>query len=683
MAKGGDELFVIDPRSALSRPAEIAVALLVYLVLFHILFRISGLFVVDAGVSAWFPPAGLRFALLLLLGWRFAPVMFASDLIHGMIVEPLGLWQWRGDGAVSLTRIAALIHAAAVPSFSYAAVACALRRGNLLSARVDPLVRVFLFCGGAALAAALTAVLSCLNIVVNGNLTWTTFGPTALAWWAGDFVGILTVAPTLLIIGQWWQERTEAARSHAETGVLEGSRPIPLLRATAPPATVVVEGVVLLTVVAVLFQAAPDRTDPFQWYPIILPTTWLALRFGLFGAVFGILAASVVVATLAGLWGVPHMLPNVEILLVVVSISSLLMGSVVSTLHAERAGLDRRVRERTRDLADEVRRRGKAERAAIEAKQRAERYVAIARTPMVALDLDWRVQLINEEGCRLIGHDCKQILGANWLDLAVPADEHAKLRHIFDKALSGNAADTEAFESVVVTRDGERRFMDWRTTRVPDEEGRVIGTLSSGIDITERLVSEKRIRFLAHHDPVTGLRNRNSMLDRFADAIARARRSRTLLIVLFIDLNGFKHVNDRHGHAAGDHVLAEVARRLLPCVRETDGLTRFGGDEFVVLLEGVSDREAGPNMARKVLEALSRPVTLDDAVLPVGASIGIACFPDHGDTGEALIRSADAAMYTAKRAAGSSFAVAPAVSDPKRREAAAVSGGYQMRSTPN
>lgn len=680
MAKGGNELFVIDPRSAFSRPAEIAAAALLYLVLFHILFRVAGLFEVGSSVSSWYPPSGLRFAFLLLLGWRFAFVIFVTEFCYGSFSELFGYWVWREDGAASLFRVATMLAAVAIPPACYAVAAYVLERWDLLSARIEPFGRVFWFCGAAAAAAALTAVLACLNIAVVGNLAWGEFRTVALVWWTGDFVGILTVAPVLLIAGKWGLERRAAGRRP----VAEPSRLFPI-RPQQPPAVIVIEGLAFATIGAILFFVADDRAHPLHWYPIILPTTWLALRFGHVGAVVGILIASVAIATLAAAHGVTHRLPDVEILLVMVSVSSLLMGSVVSTLHAERAGLDRRVRERTRDLADEAERRRDAERSAIEAKQRAERYLAIARTPMVALDLDWRVQMINEEACRLIGHDCTQVLGQNWLDLAVPPDEHAKIRHIFDKALSGDAESTEAFESVVVARDGTRRFMDWRTTRVPDGAGRIIGTLSSGIDITERLVSEKRIRFLANHDPVTGLRNRNSMLDRFADAIARARRSQTLLIVLFVDLNDFKRINDRHGHAAGDYVLAEVARRLLPCVRATDGLTRFGGDEFVVILEGAGDREAGLTMAKKILEALSRPVTLDDAVLPIGASIGIAYFPDHGDTGEALIRSADAAMYTAKRAAGSSFAVAPPVRDPERREAGSGTAGtgYQMRSTPS
>jgi diguanylate cyclase (GGDEF)-like protein/PAS domain S-box-containing protein len=174
----------------------------------------------------------------------------------------------------------------------------------------------------------------------------------------------------------------------------------------------------------------------------------------------------------------------------------------------------------------------------------------------------------------------------------------------------------------------------------------------------ERKQAEARLQHMARHDPLTDLPNRSLILDRLTTALARARRDRTRLSLLYLDLDTFKHVNDSFGHTAGDSLLQEVARRLKCCVRESDTVGRMGGDEFVVLLGGIHSPEQVSLVAEKIRLALCQPFDLAGRPLAISPSIGIAHHPEHGDDGEQLIRRADEAMYAAKQSGGNRFKVA-------------------------
>ena len=169
-------------------------------------------------------------------------------------------------------------------------------------------------------------------------------------------------------------------------------------------------------------------------------------------------------------------------------------------------------------------------------------------------------------------------------------------------------------------------------------------------DITEMRRKDERIEYLAFHDALTELPNRELLQDRLGQAIVQARRDTTLLGVMFIDLDGFKAVNDSFGHDTGNGLLKKVADRLKRCLRASDVVARMGGDEFVVL---VRCGEYPPNysmVAQKIIDTLSMPITLNGYEMQVSASIGIACFPGDGSDSIELMKHADAAMYAAKAA---------------------------------
>ncbi len=163
------------------------------------------------------------------------------------------------------------------------------------------------------------------------------------------------------------------------------------------------------------------------------------------------------------------------------------------------------------------------------------------------------------------------------------------------------------------------------------------------------------LEHLAHHDPMTNLPNRMLLMERLAQAIALARRARTGLIVLYLDLDGFKNVNDTLGHAAGDHVLAVTGRRVADALRAGDTASRVGGDEFVLVCATVEAEEDAARLAQRLLAVIAAPIDVDGTAVQVGASIGIALYPTDGATGDDLIRKADRAMYAAKQGGRNDF----------------------------
>lgn len=166
---------------------------------------------------------------------------------------------------------------------------------------------------------------------------------------------------------------------------------------------------------------------------------------------------------------------------------------------------------------------------------------------------------------------------------------------------------------------------------------------------------------MALHDSLTGLPNRRLLLDRIDNAMHAAKRTGTGLAVLYIDLDGFKAVNDQHGHAYGDAMLKLVTERLINGIRRVDTVARLGGDEFVIILPGIAKPEDAAGPAEKVIGSLSMPFTINAVPLKISASIGIAFYPGKADTADLLLESADTALYQVKRGGKNGYNFAPAL----------------------
>ena len=184
---------------------------------------------------------------------------------------------------------------------------------------------------------------------------------------------------------------------------------------------------------------------------------------------------------------------------------------------------------------------------------------------------------------------------------------------------------------------------------VCDDAGEVTHYINVFSDVTERKHQNEHLELLAHFDPLTRLPNRTLLADRLAQAMARVQPEQHRLAVCFMDLDGFKAVNDTHGHEAGDELLVIVARRLEAHVRTDDTVARQGGDEFVILLNGLPNLAECERAAGRLLQAVREPIVVHGHTVQVGASIGIALYPQDGSDAETLLRYADQAMYQAKQ----------------------------------
>ncbi|MBC7944160.1 MAG: GGDEF domain-containing protein [Burkholderiales bacterium] len=246
------------------------------------------------------------------------------------------------------------------------------------------------------------------------------------------------------------------------------------------------------------------------------------------------------------------------------------------------------------------------------------------------------------------------------------ADDLGSANDIVKKKIAEGATTLSAHKALV-----ESETVESKVQECADDLHEVTETLAQGIDdlkqteialiqsrkalaATEAALAtaqeeEKKARLRALHDSTTGLPNRDLFDDRLAHAISLAERHDWTLVVMFLDLDRFKSINDTHGHAAGDLVLKEVARRLLKHSRNEDTVCRNGGDEFLYLLMNPQGSENIERMAGLVLKNIAQPIDIGDLQLVIEPSIGIAVYPDNGITGEQLIRNADTAMYRAKK----------------------------------
>jgi len=227
--------------------------------------------------------------------------------------------------------------------------------------------------------------------------------------------------------------------------------------------------------------------------------------------------------------------------------------------------------------------------------------------------------------------------------------------HPLRLAIERNEPIALAANSVLIRRDGVEFAIEDSTAPIHDRDGLVIGAVIVFHDVSEMRASVRKMSHLACHDFLTDLPNRVLLCDRITQAIALAHRSHHQVAVLFVDLDGFKPVNDSLGHAVGDELIRSVALRLKGAVRASDTVSRNGGDEFIVLLSEVDHAEHAALGADKIIAAVAAPHNVFGRKLRVTASVGIAVYPIDGGNADALLKSADAAMYHAKNTGGNAY----------------------------
>jgi diguanylate cyclase (GGDEF)-like protein/PAS domain S-box-containing protein len=290
--------------------------------------------------------------------------------------------------------------------------------------------------------------------------------------------------------------------------------------------------------------------------------------------------------------------------------------------------------------------------AALErSEERFRRIVHTAEEGIWEIDAAATTSFVNPKMAQILGYSIEEMLGTP-VSAFMDDEGRVLLEQNIARRQQGIA---ERHEFKFIGKDGRQVWTTMATNPIVDASGHYQGALALVTDITERKQSSERIWHQANYDALTGLPNRHMFGDRLAQEARKADRGAHFLALLFIDLDHFKQVNDRHGHALGDALLQETARRVQACVRGSDTLARLGGDEFTVILSGLDHAGSIDRIAAAMVEALARPFVLGDERVFISASIGIALYPpDAADTVQ-LLAHADQAMYASKHAGRNRF----------------------------
>ncbi|MFZ5524059.1 MAG: diguanylate cyclase domain-containing protein [Pseudomonadota bacterium] len=275
--------------------------------------------------------------------------------------------------------------------------------------------------------------------------------------------------------------------------------------------------------------------------------------------------------------------------------------------------------------------------------------VEMAAEGIISIDTGGTIQSFNLVAQRIFGYSEAEVLGKNVSMLMPPPHRDRHDGYLARYLQTGEAHVIGKTQEMEGRRKNGMPFpMELAVSEVKFGDAHFFTAMLR--DISEQKLAQKQIEQLAHYDVLTHLPNRTLFYDRLEQAIVVAKRNQRNLALLFIDLDGFKQINDSLGHHFGDLLLVKVAERLRVCVRESDTLARLGGDEFTVILNDTHVREAVAMVAQKIIESVSLPFNLEGHQVKIGASIGIAHYPDDAPSKGTLLVVADKAMYAAKAA---------------------------------
>ncbi|MEN6584782.1 MAG: CHASE domain-containing protein [Sulfuricella sp.] len=329
-----------------------------------------------------------------------------------------------------------------------------------------------------------------------------------------------------------------------------------------------------------------------------------------------------------------------------IRISGLLMSLLLSLLVWQLAGGRARALKLAQDMTSELRKSG-------EQLNEAQR---MARIGNWELDIPSNTLTWSDEIYRIFQIDPASF-GASYdafLNLVHPED-----RALVDSSFieSVNSRLPYSIEHRLLFPDGRIKFVHEKGETFFDAEGRAFRSRGTVQDITEQKMTQERIEHMAHYDTLTNLPNRALFYDRLRQALSLAKRSEGGLTLLYMDLDGFKNVNDTQGHHAGDLLLIGVAERLSKCVRESDTVSRLGGDEFTIILSEMHKHEDVVGVAQKIIQAISVPFDLEGSEARIGISIGIARYTEEARNEDDLVKQADLAMYEAKLAGKNTYRI--------------------------
>lgn len=270
-------------------------------------------------------------------------------------------------------------------------------------------------------------------------------------------------------------------------------------------------------------------------------------------------------------------------------------------------------------------------------------------------DENWTMEYINEGCFEITGYRPEDLIDNKTIAFGELIDK--EYRDAVYKATQKAIINYEPYvlEYRIITKENKAKWVWEKGTGVYDDNKNLIALEGFITDITERKEAEQKFKFMAHYDALTGLANRTLFFDRLNHAIKMAKRGMYMIALLYIDLDGFKFINDTYGHDAGDALLKETANRLLECVRESDTLARIGGDEFTVILSRIENKKSATIVANKILRNVANPYNLNGIICNISASLGISIYYAGDEDADTLIKKADIAMYRAKQSGKNSY----------------------------
>jgi len=264
---------------------------------------------------------------------------------------------------------------------------------------------------------------------------------------------------------------------------------------------------------------------------------------------------------------------------------------------------------------------------------------------LIELDEKWHIIGWNASAQATFGWEASEVIGQHIIEILVPMKDHPHVHKALLHAMQEGKSDSKNFN---LTKGKKEIFCEWHNSRIDHDHP---GILCTARDITELTTHVSTLTHQACHDPLTGVTNRTVMDDRLHHAMDRAQRAKSKIVLYFIDLNDFKQINDRYGHEAGDKMLIGIASALRMCLRNSDTISRFGGDEFVIIVEDIESDDHIQSILSAIEFAINEPIIIDDETsLTAKASIGIALYPDDATDSDSLIKAADHAMYVRKKA---------------------------------
>ncbi len=283
-------------------------------------------------------------------------------------------------------------------------------------------------------------------------------------------------------------------------------------------------------------------------------------------------------------------------------------------------------------------------------KERAQITLSSIGEAVISVDVSSRITFINHAASLLTGWTSSEATGLPFSEVfkIIDADTREPIASRMHVAVEQGRTVHLPENVLLVSREGTETPIEDTATPIHGRDGKIVGAVKVFRDVSAARELTDRLYHWAQHDHLTGLPNRILLNDRISQALALAERHKGKIALLYLDLDGFKKINDQLGHAVGDKLLQAVALRLRQCSRDCDTVSRLGGDEFVVVLSGVADCEDARSTGARILDGLTTVTLIDGYRLSVTCSIGIALYPDDAEEAEALLARADTAMYAAK-----------------------------------